>query len=264
MKEFKIILFLNLFDVALLVCLSNKFNQHVLGNRNVSVNGAKFVVRVKIFLNISNQEDYTLCSGTLVNKNTVISAGHCFPTKQPSNGRIEILYGTNHIKNGMIVHASKFIVHPKYRMFNLGSPIDYDFAIIKLKKNIRESSIVKYASIDYGQVRLDTYKVVYGWGWAEIYPRNTESEHLYEFNGHIIEQEESRFIKVINHGSHVWKGDSGGPLVESQTMQVIGIASVVDTECSCSSKAIPRRGGYMHYSSLAFVRKWIQQHLNKQ
>uniref|UniRef100_A0A8D0DBN7 trypsin n=1 Tax=Sander lucioperca TaxID=283035 RepID=A0A8D0DBN7_SANLU len=75
---------------------------------------------------VSLNSGYHFCGGSLVNKNWVVSAAHCYKS------RVEVRIGEHNIKvtegNEQFISSSRVIRHPKYNAYN----IDNDIMLIKL------------------------------------------------------------------------------------------------------------------------------------
>lgn len=114
------------------------------------------------------QEDNHFCSGSIVNKNWILTATRCLNHVNAND--IEILVGTNQ-KNGhgFYYHAERFVIHEKYDsdFYHSG----FDIALIKTKKPIEldDLTYVQSVPLDYTFVKVGKLTKVIGYNQVIIH-----------------------------------------------------------------------------------------------
>ncbi|MFL5322046.1 MAG: S1 family peptidase [Myxococcaceae bacterium] len=78
--------------------------------------------------------DFTLCSGVLVAKNAVLTAGHCLAPL----GSAEVRLGEDVTHPTARIQIAEQLTHPNYSAE--GAP--YDFALLRLEKNVEDVAVV--------------------------------------------------------------------------------------------------------------------------
>ncbi|XP_055389448.1 trypsin-3-like [Condylostylus longicornis] len=99
----------------------------IIGGYPINIKSASYLVSLH-FINHK-------CTGILIDKNWILTSGHCTTHLQPYN--YYIYMGSNNIEkhNGLVVKVAELYRHPNYT-----KNLDYDFTLLKL---------VNYSSIGY-------------------------------------------------------------------------------------------------------------------
>jgi secreted trypsin-like serine protease len=181
------------------------------------------VVRVLI-LDSSGQPD-SLCSGTMITPNTVLTAAHCFPTQPPG---VAIVAGDPDAP--IIVSAVSVTIHPRYQVTD--AELINDVAIIKTDSavNVPTLPLLSSSSVAAGDLAS-----IYGFGTdnsnAELAKDLRSGEMRIASVG-----EFSIEADFDGNGSNTCFGDSGGPLIVN-TANGPAIAGITSSGISdsCSS-----------------------------
>ncbi len=93
------------------------------------------------------------CSGILVSRNVILSAGHCFPSDGLDTSKVKVYLGSESPaagNKGTQYQVEKVIIHPDY----IKTQVDADLAVIVLKDNVSNNyeAMDLYDSNDYLEV----------------------------------------------------------------------------------------------------------------
>ncbi|XP_032591584.1 prostasin-like [Drosophila grimshawi] len=213
----------------------------------------KFMVAIKY-------NGSTICGGTLISENFVLTAAHCFDKYNIAASDIGVIVGAHNLKNsGVPYNISSIIVHPDYR------PYFADIALLKLDKVAKfPSKIFKPACLPRTNgSELEGFTVA---GWGPI-AENTSPDELRK--GSLVPSTRCKDLAVpfnedmeicahpVNDGpGEACKGDSGGPLFSNYTGYdscLTEIFGVVAGGHECHTAASSTR-----YTRVSVFRKWIE------
>ncbi|PVI00574.1 putative trypsin [Periconia macrospinosa] len=171
------------------------------------------------------------CGGSLLNANTVITAGHCVDdsASNPNTVRAGSLLWAS---GGVTSTVSQYIINPKY----VGN--DNDIAILKLSTPIPEGNGIAYVKLPGNGTDpvANTSSTVAGWG--DLTESGSSPADLRYVDVPIVSRTtcKSQYgssaitnnmvcAAVPEGGKDSCQGDSGGPLIETGTNTLIGIVS---------------------------------------
>jgi hypothetical protein len=106
----------------------------------------------------SDDGDEYCCTGTLIGKNVVVTAGHCFPC----TGDSTVIYIGTNTKSPGITYTGKAFQHPKYAQGGLHN----DLTVIVLDKDVTEITPRRIATTD--EVNKATSVRVVGFGNSDV------------------------------------------------------------------------------------------------
>lgn len=197
------------------------------------------------------------CGGTILNKNTIVTAAHCTYQSQASDFSIRV--GSSDLYGGTVYNVSTFYQHPQF----VYDTLDYDVSVLKLDSDlVFGSGVQPIGGLTDAEPAAGSQATVSGWGslhegegdsndleyvTVPIVDRNTCST---DYNGAIT----SRMIcaGVKNGGKDSCQGDSGGPFVANG--KLVGIVSWGK---GCARKDLP--GIYTNVANQE-IHDWITQH----
>lgn len=164
-----------------------------------------------------------------------------------------------HANGGKISKITKVITHPKFNK----NTFDYDFAILKLGKNLKFNGKTMAVELPRQNKRINqtTVMLVSGWGFTNKSSERVSNE-LLAINVPTVSYERCQKIykKLRNVTSRMFcagydegakdtcEGDSGGPLVKDRIQY-----GIVSWGYGCAIKGFPGV-----YSRVASVRNWIR------
>ncbi|XP_028834913.1 trypsin-2-like isoform X2 [Denticeps clupeoides] len=196
---------------------------------------------------------YHFCGGSLVNKDWVVSAAHCYQS------RIEVRLGEHNIGysegNEQFISSEKVIRHPNYDSWN----IDNDIMLIKLSRSATLNQYVQPVALPTSCPPAGTMCRVSGWG-------NTMSSSEYSHRLQCLEIPiisdrdcnnsypgmitNSMFCAgYLEGGKDSCQGDSGGPVVCNGQLQ-----GVVSWGYGCAEKDHPGV-----YAKVCIFQTWLEQ-----
>jgi len=187
---------------------------------------------------LANSSGQVFCTGTLINKSFVVSAGHCLAG---FSGTLNIGFGRSS-SEFKFVRAASFAVNPNYNgSFNKAVPSD--ISVIKL--SAPAPSGYKPVSIYRGSLATGSSVNLAGFGQTQS---GSSGKLYYTTVG--VSSKTSNEITVYKSGTGACYGDSGGPAFVSSgsTLQVIGATSRGASGCQGSSI----------YTNVAYHLNWLQ------
>ncbi|KAH7032619.1 insect inhibitor with A fungal trypsin [Microdochium trichocladiopsis] len=228
---------------------------NIVGGEAASAGDFPFIVSL-------SQDGYHLCGGSLLDENTVITAGHCSYGRTPS--RMKVRAGSlNWASGGVQVGVSRIVVHEKYEIPNFANN---DIGLWRLSAPIRNSSTISY-------VKLPTQgfdpagglpAVTAGWGITDEYAGELP-ESLLKVSVPIVSRATCQAAYLDQSittdfvcagfaagGKDACSGDSGGPIVDAASKTLIGLTS---WGYGCA-----RPNAYGVYTNVGLFVNWINTH----
>nr|XP_039268100.1 A disintegrin and metalloproteinase with thrombospondin motifs adt-1-like [Styela clava] len=223
----------------------------------------------QVYINIDTS---IICGGTLINRNWVVTAGHCFKGFS-SETKMELFFGVlelSKLKQGHVQkrNMKKHILYPNWNedKFEIN-----DIALIELDKPVRFNRWVRPVCLPNGEKpKIGTKCYAAGWGLQhedDLSPA-TKLQHV---DLPIVEpqkcikaykDEDTKVNRTImmcagydEGGKDSCRGDSGGPFV-CQRCNSCGwyLAGVVSFGSGCAQK-----GFYGVYADVHYFEKWISE-----
>jgi secreted trypsin-like serine protease len=200
------------------------------------------------------------CGGTLIDKNSVLTAGHCVDDDEEVPGvqlrptaslRVTVGRTVLNSNQGQVRRVSAIFVHPGYAV---STPIVtvYDAAVLELSSPVSGITPIKLASSSQNYLeRPGRNATVAGWGDTNAQPEegnfpdrmreasvpvvsDSRADRVYDaLQGHSLGYVPPIMVAAGKKGKSACSGDSGGPLfepVEGKHYQ-IGITSFGPSRC---------------------------------
>ncbi|KAF2130696.1 trypsin-like protease-like protein 1 [Dothidotthia symphoricarpi CBS 119687] len=197
------------------------------------------------------------CGGTLINANTVLTAGHCAVGQTASS--LTVRAGSlSRTSGGTVVRVSSIVVNPSFS----SSTLDSDVALYRLATPIAASSTIAYATLAAAgsDPASGSSATVAGWGTlssgGSTLPANLQKVTVPIVsrttcrNNYSVSEITTNMIcaGVATGGKDSCQGDSGGPLVDA-SKTLIGVVSWGE---GCAAAGKPGV-----YSRVGSLRSWI-------
>nr|ACO10196.1 Chymotrypsin-C precursor [Caligus rogercresseyi] len=242
---------------------SGSLSGRVIGGQEASPNQFPWTVALTIHFMRGNGT----CTGSIINKQWILTAGHCVGDSQ----KIEVYVGSHDYELEDEPHRQYFVTEESYLHPNYDYTEVDDIALVKLQEEIEFNDYVRPACFptysDVGKTFSDERVTVIGWGRIKGEPdpisvtalqyaediKVIDNKACKDVYGSIVTE---RLICIdSSEGRGVCSGDSGGPLnyeMEPGKYMQIGVADFVST-LSCIDK---RPEGY---ARLTEYLEWIEK-----
>ncbi|XP_067268881.1 trypsin-like [Pseudorasbora parva] len=244
------------------VCGQAPRNNKIVGGENATAGSWPWQVSIQ-----SVRLNGHFCGGSLINKDWVLSAAHCFQSS--SMGTIEIYLGlqsqsgSNPFKE--IRTASRVITHPNFDSLTN----DNDIALLRLSSSVTFSDYIQPVCLAAAGSTFaeDTESWVTGWGLLQsgdtqipdilqevMIPIVSNIDCNFAYGGGIT----SNMIcaGLTQGGKDSCQGDSGGPMVSKKDFQWIQ-SGVVSFGVGCAE---PRYPGV--YTRVSRYQDWINSYMD--
>ena len=191
--------------------------------------------------------DQQFCGGTLIDKNSVLTAGHCVDDDPEAPGvqlrptaplRVTVGRTVLNSKQGQVRRVSRIVVHPDLRPNRSGA---YDVAVLKLIGSVSGIQPIKLATEKQNNLETPGRKLtVAGWGLTGF--NGTYPNRLRQAQVPVVSDRraERSYDAVLGPSGYVpplmiaagnsskvngCVGDSGGPLFDPGSRTQVGIVS---------------------------------------
>lgn len=181
----------------------------------------------------------SLCTGTLVAKNIVVTAAHCFGK---GASRAAVLFGSDLEKSQSVFAVDKVNVHPQYASKNSGEGGWNDIALLHFVGDAPATSEVVEILKDATLLTVGLQAVTAGYGSTPKDGNGQDSGVLRKvtltLQDPVFEKTELLF-PLTSKGGSTCHGDSGGPIyVQKQGKLVLVGVTSRGTSASCDNVSI--------------------------
>ncbi|XP_046561688.1 atrial natriuretic peptide-converting enzyme-like [Haliotis rubra] len=211
------------------------------------------------------------CAGALINKQWVITAGHC--ASRPGHfsyvttfSNLEILLGTvdrqGRSAHAVRVRAANITYHYN---FTAARPLDWDMALVKLERPVEFTDYIQPICLPYEGQTYTYPSLCYlaGWGLVNsvqyLPPEKLRDAKMmvWDDGGCVDSNNFTLCAGYLNGHPAGCQGDSGGPLMCQEKAGsgwvLAGVMSSGRSSCEDTPSSQPNR-----FANIGSVRKWIQ------
>jgi secreted trypsin-like serine protease len=186
--------------------------------------------------------DELLCGGTLIDKDSVLTAAHCLVNSKPD--KLQVLVGRTVLNQhrGQLRSVSGRFIHPRYN----GN--GYDAAVLKLRRPVKGIKPIKLATARQNNLEIPGHILTTaGWGVVKQRPGPFDIRpfRMHEVSVPVVSDSrtkrayQSQGLKYLpglqvaagKKEKGACFGDSGGPLFDSGSRTQVGITSYGAGRC---------------------------------
>ncbi|XP_051994642.1 serine protease 33-like [Xyrauchen texanus] len=250
-------------DSQLNVCGRATLNSRIVGGKDAPSGAWPWQVSL-------HSDDSHFCGGSLINREWVLTAAHCFPgNPDPSDFTVYLGRKSQEKPNPNEVSRSisQIIIHPSY---NTDSK-DNDITLLQLSSPVAFSKYIKPVCLAAADSTFNNGSGIWVTGWGAINsdvplpsPQNLQEVKVpivgnrkcnCLYDGQITQN--MMCAGLLEGGKDSCQGDSGGPMVIKQGSVWIQ-AGVVSFGQGC---ALPEHPGV--YARVSRYQRWIKKHIRK-
>ncbi len=184
--------------------------------------------------------DELFCGGTLIDKDSVLTAAHCLGNPKPD--KLEVVIGRTALSQnrGQLRSVSRRFIHPRYSG-NERAEV-YDAAVLNLSRPLKSIKPIKLATAKQNNLEEPAHILTTaGWGVVKQRPgpfdvrtfrmhevsvpivSDSRAKRAYQSQG--LKYLPSLHVSAGKNGNGPCFGDSGGPLFDSGSRTQVGITS---------------------------------------
>ncbi|XP_065300577.1 venom peptide isomerase heavy chain-like [Dermacentor albipictus] len=208
---------------------------------------------VQIETSVRGTGKLKLCGGSIITRNVVMTAAHCFPEMSLLE-EITIYYNSTKTRAGPENYVDRIITYPK---FNKRYAMKYDIALLKVRNNFRFDRFVRPICLPNRDIIVGKRPLLAaGWGiinsenppdlsknlmYVHIYamPQEKCENFMKHIRGENISGFDSKYaLCAVGLSGTPCEGDSGGPITmrrKSGKSVQVGLLSAGSLECSYMS-----------------------------
>jgi secreted trypsin-like serine protease len=180
--------------------------------------------------------DELFCGGTLIDKDSVLTAAHCLVNAKPDKLQVVVWRTALNQNRGLLRSVSRRFIDPRYN----GN--GYDAAVLKLSRPVKGIRPIKLATAKQNNLEKPGHILrAAGWGVVKQRPGpfDIRPKRMHEVSVPVVSDSrakrafQSQGLKYLpslqvaagKKGNGACFGDSGGPLFDSGSRTQVGITS---------------------------------------
>ena len=184
--------------------------------------------------------DELFCGGTLIDKDSVLTAAHCLVNPKPD--KLQVVIGRTALSQnrGQLRSVSRRFIHPRYSG-NERAEV-YDAGVLKLRRPVKGIKPIKLATAKQNNLEKPGHILrAAGWGVVKQRPGpfDIRPKRMHEVSVPVVSDSRAKrayqsqgpkYLPSLNvaagkKGKSPCFGDSGGPLFDSGSRTQVGITS---------------------------------------
>lgn len=206
---------------------------------------------------------YSICGGTIINRNYVLTAAHCINTTVDSD--MVIIAGmhkqslTTETNTRQVRSVSRVHIHPQYEMTYYSN----DIALLRVNTSFTYTDYVQPACLPVTDPADDDEVIIVGWGTNRL--GGQVSDTLKQAYSNVIGNCKPYWAQVQNSlqiciantdsGDSACHGDSGGPLLSLNNGQYV-VAGVASYGYTCNTAGVNSLPNV--YTRVSSYKAWIK------
>ncbi|XP_075232440.1 serine protease 1-like [Lycorma delicatula] len=238
---------------------NNENYRRIIGGDIAKAGQFPYFVSIKSLMKLKNYRyERHICGGSILNKDVILTAGHCCFLYEFKHGVIFIAAGIINLKdkNPKEIYLEKCITHPDFK----NTSHDNDIALLFLKQSIDFKKWYDVRSVSYASkpIEKDQNGTIMGFGaidkLGDVYPDVLRTLNQTVRNPYICEKIFEPYNPVTTFcagevsGKSACPGDSGSPFVSGG--EIYGVASYTLRECGSGPTA---------YTNVPHYDDWIKK-----
>ena len=165
-----------------------------------------------------------VCTGFLVARNRIATAGHCLTTGAHGNARVRSAKSF-YVRVGSTWAVGRSVwVHPNFVRYGIDRAPGYDYGVIVLDRNMSSSRVLSMRATVSTRVSLQGRNIAhYGYPDSTIPISQSPGSTLWRTNGRVSYNRPL----YLNYTNDTWPGMSGGPVITYDSNKPCGKAYCV-------------------------------------
>ncbi|CAL4074578.1 unnamed protein product, partial [Meganyctiphanes norvegica] len=222
----------------------------------------KFPWMVHFRYHAKDLNDFVKCGGTVVKRQWVLSAAHCFKFLE-ERVEVTVKIGWVNLKQNemdaetFLIFKNNIYIYPEYSP----ATIDHDIALIRLPQELKINHLIQMICLGSNE-HITTSQTGIAAGWGILKAGDTMIPDLLHEAALTIQGDDScnkpqQFICAHSPGKDTCGGDSGGPLMIQKDGRWYQIGVVSHGPTDCGDHSDPGQ-----YTRIPNYLPWIRSYIN--